>query len=297
MPVELRKRKAVAPPPEPPAKKPTSAKAKVAKAAAKVKEVVKATSKKAAAKKEAEDTVAEKEAAPIEEEKEEEVVAAPAAVVAPKAKANGTAVVKASGGKPSVGDVIDLEGFGGEVDLHDGTKTTLKALVDESKAGVVLFTYPRAMTGGCKFPRALTSIYMYAMNPAANSLTGTKQACLFRDKYTPLTAGGLTIYGLSTDSPASNTKFKAKENLQYPLLCDKPQTLLKAIGLAKGASSQRGVFAVDKSGKVLLASAGSPAGTVEMVQELVEGLAGDGVEKKEEETEPVSGDKEAEKTA
>lgn len=51
--------------------------------------------------------------------------------------------------KPAVGDVIALDGFGGQVETHDGNKTTLKALVEESKSGVVLFTYPKASTPGC----------------------------------------------------------------------------------------------------------------------------------------------------
>lgn len=56
----------------------------------------------------------------------------------------------ASGGAPKVGDVVALEGFGGEFETQDGTTVTLKQLVDESKAGVVLFTYPKASTPGCK---------------------------------------------------------------------------------------------------------------------------------------------------
>jgi thioredoxin-dependent peroxiredoxin len=54
-------------------------------------------------------------------------------------------------GKLAVGDTISLDGFGGEVETHTGEKTTLKKLVDESKAGVVLFTYPKASTPGCKY--------------------------------------------------------------------------------------------------------------------------------------------------
>lgn len=50
---------------------------------------------------------------------------------------------------PQVDDVLDLEGFGGEIEINDGTKTTLKKLVEESTAGVVLFTYPKASTPGC----------------------------------------------------------------------------------------------------------------------------------------------------
>ncbi|KAI1421115.1 thioredoxin-like protein [Xylaria sp. FL1777] len=170
-----------------------------------------------------------------------------------KAAVKGTAAAKpaetngSKSGKPAVGDVISLDGFGGEVETNDGVKTTLKALVDESKAGVVLFTYPKASTPGC-----------------------TNQVCLFRDSYADLTEEGLLIYGLSTDSPKANTTFKTKQNLPYPLLCDPSATLIGAIGLKKTPKgTTRGVFAVDKTGKVLLAEPGSPAGTVNAVKKLV----------------------------
>lgn len=94
--------------------------------------------------------------------------------------------------------------------------------------------------------------------------------CFFRDAYEPLTKDGLAIYGLSGDSPKANTTFKTKQNLQYPLLCDPKFTLIAAIGLKKSPSgTQRGVFVVDKKGKVLVAEAGSPAGTVDRVKALV----------------------------
>ena len=51
---------------------------------------------------------------------------------------------------PTVGQTINLEGFSEEVETHDGQTTNLKRLVDESKAGVVLFTYPKASTPGCR---------------------------------------------------------------------------------------------------------------------------------------------------
>lgn len=54
---------------------------------------------------------------------------------------------------PAVGDKIDLDGFGGEIETNDGDNTTLKELLEESKSGVVLFTYPRASTPGCKLTR------------------------------------------------------------------------------------------------------------------------------------------------
>ncbi|KAG4438414.1 hypothetical protein IFR05_006120 [Cadophora sp. M221] len=172
------------------------------------------------------------------------VIAKVKEAVSPKAtKTNGAT----SASKVAVGETITLEGFGGEIETNDGVKTTLKQLVEESKGGVVLFTYPKASTPGC-----------------------TKQACMFRDQYAPLTSTGFSIYGLSKDSPKANTTFKTKQNLPYPLLCDPNSTLIGAIGLKKApAGITRGVFVVDKSGKVLASEAGGPAATVEVVEKLV----------------------------
>ena len=51
--------------------------------------------------------------------------------------------------------------------------------------------------------------------------------------------------------------------------------MISAIGLKKAPSgTTRGVFIVDKSGKVLAAEAGSPAGTVDVVKRLVEKMGG-----------------------
>ncbi|KAL4801286.1 thioredoxin-like protein [Aspergillus unguis] len=155
---------------------------------------------------------------------------------------------------PSVGDVLDLETFGGELETNDGTKTTLKAVVDDSESGVVLFTYPKASTPGC-----------------------TKQACLFRDGYDRLTSTGLSIYGLSADSTKANTTFKTKQNLPYPLLCDTASTLIGAIGFKKlPRGTTRGVFVVDKTGKVLILQPGGPDATVEAVRQLVLSTPQDG---------------------
>jgi peroxiredoxin Q/BCP len=66
--------------------------------------------------------------------------------------------------------------------------------------------------------------------------------------------------------------------LQYDLLCDPKATLIAAIGLKKSPSgTTRGVFVVDKEGKVLAAEPGSPAGTLEVVKKLL-GLDGKAVE-------------------
>ncbi|OCK83620.1 AhpC-TSA-domain-containing protein [Lepidopterella palustris CBS 459.81] len=212
--VELRKRKTPPPAPVRPAKKKAGAKP----AASKVSKT------KAAV------------AAKVEEAKE-----------AVTGGTNGETKAAPAAGAPSVDATIDLSSFGGEIETNDGTRTTLAKLVEESKAGVVLFTYPRASTPGC-----------------------TKQACLFRDGYDQLTGTGLSIFGLSSDSPKLNTTFKTKQNLPYTLLCDPSQTLIKAIGMHRAPKgTKRGVFVVDKAGKVLVAEEGGPQSTVDAVKKIV----------------------------
>lgn len=110
-----------------------------------------------------------------------------------------------------------------------------------------------------------------------------------------MTTTGLAIYGLSTDSPKSNTTFKTKQNLPYPLLCDPAATLIQAIGFKKAPKgTTRGVFVVNKGGKVLAAEAGGPAATVEVVRGIVEKMGGNpeakGLEKAEERAVEKEGD-------
>jgi peroxiredoxin Q/BCP len=125
MPRELRKRKEPEAPVEPvrPAKKAAPAK-----------------SKKPANEKTVVEKVQEAVADTVETVKE-----------AVTGKANGESSAPAAAkGAPKTGDTIDLTSFGGEIETHDGTKITLAQLVEESKGGVVLFTYPKASTPGCE---------------------------------------------------------------------------------------------------------------------------------------------------
>lgn len=103
-------------------------------------------------------------------------------------------------------------------------------------------------------------------------VTSTTQACLFRDGHPTLTSTGYTIYGLSGDSPKANTTFKTKQNLPYILLSNPSYTLIGAIGMQDkpAKKTKRGVFAVDKSGKVVVSQRGGPQATVDAVKELVD---------------------------
>lgn len=59
------------------------------------------------------------------------------------------------------------------------------------------------------------------------------------------------MYGLSTDSPKSNTTFKNKQKLPYTLLCDPSASLISAIGMKKAPKgTTRGVVVINKQAKV-----------------------------------------------
>jgi hypothetical protein len=170
MPVELRKRKAREPPAPPPApaKKRTPA-AKTGKAAA---AKVKAAPAKAPGKRgrPAKAKVEEEPAKEEEEKKEEEKVEEEKEEEKTEEKVEEPKETKKKSDKAEVGDVVDLDGFGGEIETNEGEKTTLKALVDESKAGVVLFTYPKASTPGCKLtPPTYLTLFAQFTNPPSQA--------------------------------------------------------------------------------------------------------------------------------
>lgn len=101
-------------------------------------------------------------------------------------------------------------------------------------------------------------------------LSGRTQACLFRDNYSSITASGLSVYGLSTDSLKSNKAFVAKNNLKYRLLCDPSAKLISAIGLKRSPKGTiRGVIVIDKTGKVTAYEQGGPQRTVDVVMQVL----------------------------
>jgi peroxiredoxin Q/BCP len=100
---------------------------------------------------------------------------------------------------------------------------------------VILYFYPAAMTPGC-----------------------TKQACDFRDSLDGLTAAGITVLGVSKDSPQKLTKFVQRDALTFPLLSDPDLAVHQAYG-AYGEKTMygrttvgvlRSTFVIDADGKI-----------------------------------------------
>ena len=74
-------------------------------------------------------------------------------------------------------------------------------------AWTVIYAYPKDATPGC-----------------------TTEACDFRDNWARVQAAGAKVYGISRDSVASHQKFRAKQELPFPLLSDPDKALLAPLG-------------------------------------------------------------------
>jgi peroxiredoxin Q/BCP len=88
---------------------------------------------------------------------------------------------------------------------ENGDKTKLS---DFRGQPVVLYFYPKDDTPGC-----------------------TKEACGFRDAFSDYERAGAVILGVSPDSSAAHTKFKAKYDLPFTLLADPEHQICDKYGV------------------------------------------------------------------
>ena len=100
---------------------------------------------------------------------------------------------------------------------------------------VVLYFYPKDDTSGC-----------------------TKQAIGFRDALAEFEEAGVTVVGVSKDSAAKHDKFKAKYELNFPLVADEQCTACEAYGVwveksmygRKYMGIERSTFLIGTDGKI-----------------------------------------------
>ena len=83
-----------------------------------------------------------------------------------------------------------------------------RKLSDYRGNSVVLYFYPKDDTPGC-----------------------TKEACNFRDDYSAYEKAGITILGVSPDSPKRHANFKAKYDLPFTLLADTEHEVCELYGV------------------------------------------------------------------
>lgn len=60
----------------------------------------------------------------------------------------------------------------------------------------------------------------------------TREACMVRDIYAELAKAGLTVAGISPDSPEKHARFKARYGLPYTLLADVDKAVVARYGAA-----------------------------------------------------------------
>jgi peroxiredoxin Q/BCP len=101
------------------------------------------------------------------------------------------------------------------------------SLSDFAGKTVVLYFYPKDDTPGC-----------------------TKQACSFRDAKTDYQNKDVVVLGVSADDEASHQAFTAKYNLNFPLLADTENTLIKAYDVDGGGYAKRVSYVIDGNGKI-----------------------------------------------
>jgi peroxiredoxin Q/BCP len=102
-------------------------------------------------------------------------------------------------------------------------------------APYVVYFYPRDNTPGC-----------------------TQEACDFRDNWARVTALGVRVFGVSTDTVASHAKFRAKFELPFPLVADTERALHAAYGAwgvkkmygRESEGTVRSTFIIDATGRV-----------------------------------------------
>lgn len=88
---------------------------------------------------------------------------------------------------------------------HEGNPIDLGAALSTGKT--LVFFYPKAMTPGC-----------------------TKQACSLRDGWSELGDRGVTVYGVSSDTPEKQSAFREKHQLPFTLIADRDKAVAKAFG-------------------------------------------------------------------
>jgi peroxiredoxin Q/BCP len=98
-----------------------------------------------------------------------------------------------------------------------------------AKGLTLVYFYPKAMTGGC-----------------------TAQACSLRDSIVDLKNLGVTVIGVSHDSPAAQKAFKDKYQLPFTLIADEKGEVIAAFGVPTlpGGMAMRQSFLV-RDGKVV----------------------------------------------
>ena len=107
---------------------------------------------------------------------------------------------------------------------QDGHDISLTGLLKDGP--VILYFYPADFTPGC-----------------------TREACSIRDLHREISRAGLTVAGISPQSPESHKRFREKYNLPFTLLADETKEVIKMFGVngLLGVWVQRVTYLIDQN--------------------------------------------------
>jgi peroxiredoxin Q/BCP len=107
---------------------------------------------------------------------------------------------------------------------QNGHDISLTSLLKDGPA--ILYFYPADFTPGC-----------------------TKEACSIRDLHREIGRAGMTVAGISPQSPDSHKRFREKYSLPFTLLSDETREVIKMFGVNGlfGVWVQRATFLVDQN--------------------------------------------------
>ena len=103
--------------------------------------------------------------------------------------------------------------------------------------------------GTAELKGQMTVLYFY---PQDDTPGCTKEACAFRDRMDDYAEAGIRVFGVSLDSPESHREFRAKYNLNFPLLTDEGGRASEALGVLREnrRMANRVTFLLDSGGKI-----------------------------------------------
>jgi thioredoxin-dependent peroxiredoxin len=107
---------------------------------------------------------------------------------------------------------------------QDGRDISLSTLLGQHM--LILYFYPADFTPGC-----------------------TREACAIRDLHDEIRGNGLTVAGVSPQSPASHRAFREKHGLRYTLLSDGDKNVARMYDVngPLGFGLRRATFLIDQS--------------------------------------------------
>lgn len=110
---------------------------------------------------------------------------------------------------------------------QDGNAVHLARLLE--RGPVLLYFYPADFTPGC-----------------------TKEACGLRDRFPAVSAAGVTIAGVSPQSPESHRRFREQHRLPFMLLADEDKHVIRLYDCdgPLGFGVRRATYLIDTSGTI-----------------------------------------------